>query len=133
MAPALEVSKSLTIARGFVLALIVIACALTMPRPARADTIYKSGTIVSDETWTSDNVYVINGNLTVASGVTLTIHAGTVIKFEYDGSSSSKRCLTVNGILDLQGTESAPVYFTSERDDTVGGDTNGDGNTTLPA
>ncbi|HFD39821.1 MAG TPA: hypothetical protein ENJ31_08280, partial [Anaerolineae bacterium] len=92
--------------------------------------IYKSGTLGGDETWTSDNVYVINGDLTVPSGVTLTVESGTVIKFKTRSSATS---LIVDGTLNVNGTSSNMVYFTSIRDDTVGGDTNGDGDNTSPA
>jgi len=112
---------------------MVVVFVLAMPWVARADTGYKSGTFSSDETWTSNNVYVINGDLTVANDVTLTIEAGTIVKFEYQGSSSSKRRLLVNGTLDVQGTADSPVVFTSHRDDSYGGDTNGDGGSTTPA
>ncbi|MBN2391606.1 MAG: hypothetical protein JXR84_12850 [Anaerolineae bacterium] len=109
------------------------AAGLFTATPVRAATIYVSGTISSNETWTADNVYVINGDLTIAAGVTLTIEAGTVVKFQYQSFVYSMRRMVVNGTLDLQGTTVNPVVFTSERDDTYGGDTNGDGYATLPA
>ena len=91
--------------------------------------IYVSGTIDEDTTWSPlDGVYVINGNVTVNAGVTLSIEPGTIIKFDPTLYSSYYHySMTVNGILDAQGTVDDPIYFTSLRDDTVGGDTNGDG------
>ena len=90
--------------------------------------VYVSGTIEEDTTWTKDNSpYVIDGNLTVAPGVTLTIETGVIVKFD-DGIG-----LTVNGILIAQGEEGDEIFFTSLKDDTVGSDTNGDGDASSPA
>ena len=93
-----------------------------------------SGTISTDTTWNlAGSPYIVTGDVTVASGVTLTIEAGVVVKFQYQDYVGYKRRLIVNGILDLQSTSAEPVVFTSERDDFYGGDSNGDGVATVPA
>ena len=71
--------------------------------------------------------YHIYSNVTVSSGATLTIEAGTVIKFW-----GPMQDLIVDGRLTARGTESQSIVFTSLRDDEHGGDTNGDGSTTGP-
>ncbi|MBI2841768.1 MAG: right-handed parallel beta-helix repeat-containing protein [Armatimonadetes bacterium] len=85
------------------------------------------GTITTNITWkASGSPYVVNG-LTIPSGTQLTIEPGVVIKV-----TSGYRDITVNGSLVAQGTASSPIYFTSIKDDSVGGDTNGDGTASTP-
>ena len=80
------------------------------------------GTISSNATWdNTDTSYLLMDDVTIFIGQTLTVDPDVVVKFD-----KSHR-LTVDGTLRALGTVSDPVYFTSYRDDTIGGDTNGDG------
>ena len=92
-------------------------------------TINVSGNIFFNTTWTSGNVYVVQGSVTVNPGVTLTIEPGVIVKFNPDTSLIFDGTSTINAL----GTPLNKIYFTSLRDDSVGGDTNGDGTATTPA
>lgn len=91
----------------------------------QAAVIPVNGTISSNTTWTSGNIYLVDG-VTVSENVVLTIQPGTIVKFESEGD------LRIDGTLIAEGTAQAPIIFTSFRDDSVGGDTNGDGGATTP-
>jgi len=95
--------------------------------PPTLATVSISGTISSNTTWEDGRVYIV-GNTTVASGVTLTVDPGAIVKFSFATAR-----LTISGTLDVNGSTTSPVYFTSYKDDTVGGDTNNDGSSTSPA
>jgi parallel beta-helix repeat protein len=83
--------------------------------------------IEENTTWEEGNVYLLTSNVNVTAGNTLTIEPGTVVKF------GAGRSMTVTGQLIANGTEQQLIFFTSERDDAVGGDSNGDGDATVPA
>jgi M6 family metalloprotease-like protein len=106
---------------------LFVAASLLAGVPAASAETTVSGTITSDTTWTAaEGPYVVNG-LTIENGVTLTVEAGTVVKVAYRSG------VTVRGALDANGEPGARVVFTSVRDDSAGGDTNGDGSATSPA
>ncbi|MDX9847943.1 MAG: right-handed parallel beta-helix repeat-containing protein [Tenuifilaceae bacterium] len=87
-------------------------------------TLSSNATLISRDVAGITNIAYIVGNLTIAENATLTINPGVVIKMEY--------MIYVDGALIANGTESQKIIFTSLADDSAGGDTNDDGNTTVP-
>jgi len=75
--------------------------------PATADT-FVGGPITTNTTWTLvGSPYIVTSNVTVNSGITLTIEAGVLVKF--DGLYA----MNVSGVLNAQGTALSPITFTS--------------------
>ena len=86
------------------------------------------GTIDSDAIWDiTDTSYYLREDVTISFSSTLTVNQDVILKM------GNARKLYVDGALRILGSYTNPIYFTSYRDDTIGGDTNGDGGTTLPA
>ncbi len=82
------------------------------------------GSITSNQTWAlADSPFYITSEVTVADGVRLTIEPGVVVKF------ASNTGLNVNGSLIANGLPGQEIIFTSYRDDSYAGDTNGNGPT----
>ena len=81
--------------------------------PATVQTV--SGTITTNTTWTNDRVWEISGIVTVKNGAILTIEAGTFIKAKFLGNyvATGILLITKTGRIDVQGTATAPVIFTS--------------------
>ncbi len=87
-----------------------------------------AGTISGAKVWLPGRTYSVTGDITVASGGTLTLSPGAIVKF----AAGKSLIINSNGTLRALGTRAQPIIFTSHKDDTVGGDTNGDGVSTLP-
>ncbi|MFD1016754.1 hypothetical protein [Winogradskyella rapida] len=88
--------------------------------------VQKSGIITADETWSSSNIYQLNGKVVVNDGVTLTIEAGTIIKGA-EGQESLASALVVDqgGKIMAEGTSSNPIIMTSVLDNITYGETAG--------
>jgi hypothetical protein len=79
--------------------------------PATTETL--TGTISASRTLDASKVYLLQGFVYVADGVTLTIPAGTIIR----GDQASKAALivTMGAKLIAEGTASKPIVFTSNK------------------
>jgi hypothetical protein len=76
--------------------------------------VTKSGQITADETWASNNIYILAGKVVVDDGVTLTIEAGTIVKGQKGtGSLASALIVARGGKIMAEGTSENPIIFTS--------------------
>jgi len=80
--------------------------------PATTVTI-PAGDITTNTTWTSGNVYLLNGFVYVKAGATLTIEPGTIIR----GDKTNKGTLIIEkgATINAVGTVANPIIFTSNQ------------------
>jgi len=105
----------------------VLAVLFLIPFSSSADVVVSSS-VSTDTAWSSEyGTYVIEGQMSIATGTTLTVLPGTIIKVK------SNSGIFVDGkiIADSSGT-STPIIFTSFDDDEYGGDTNQNSTSTIP-
>jgi hypothetical protein len=78
--------------------------------------------ITQNTTWTTGNVYVLGGRISVLSGVTLTIQPGVIIKGEAGTGANATALIIARGAkIMAEGTETQPIIFTSVADEIVAG------------
>ncbi len=117
---------------ALVLAALVLGC---VPWSAQADIDACATPIGSNTIWSPGEVYeAIDCNIEISLDETLTLQPGVIIKFggmaPGSGAGPNNVGLIVDGTLNVLGTAAQPVVFTSYRDDSYGGDSNGDGSST---
>jgi parallel beta-helix repeat protein len=91
-------------------------------------TLSSDATLIKRDVGGIYNIAYILDALEIASGATLTVNPGVVIKFMRYTSQ-----IRVNGALVADGTPAEKIVFTSLMDDSKGGDTNDDGNASNPS
>jgi hypothetical protein len=77
--------------------------------------ISKVGDITADETWTNDNIYILDGFVVVKGGATLTIEPGTIIKGNSTDLVDAALIITREGSINAMGSACAPIVFTSNK------------------
>lgn len=77
-------------------------------------TVTVSTNITNNTTWTSNNVYLLQGQIYVKNGATLTIEPGTIILGDKN-STGAGLFVTQGSKLYAEGTATQPIVFTSNQ------------------
>lgn len=79
--------------------------------------------ITEDTSWKSGNIYILEGRITIVSGVTLTIEPGVIIKGREGSEANATALLVARGSkLIADGNASSPIIFTSVADQILPGE-----------
>ena len=85
-----------------------------------------TGTLPENKTLDASHIWTLEGRVIVPNGVTLTIPAGTIIKAAAGtGANASSLVIARGGMINAEGTASAPIIMTSTSDDIAVGQTSG--------
>ncbi|HMF42024.1 MAG TPA: hypothetical protein VKQ32_15225 [Polyangia bacterium] len=94
----------------------VVIVAVVWSRPAGASTTIPGGNIIN-QTWTAaGSPYIVQGDVIVPPGSTLTIQPGVEVQVastdaQASGSDPTRVEFTINGALNATGTSQAPILF----------------------
>ena len=100
---------------------VLLGLAIAAPASGQVTTQTLTGTITGERTLDASEVYLIDGELYVDNGATLTIPAGTVLKGKQTPSAGNGKASVLvvqrGGMLIADGTADDPIIFTAEGDD----------------
>ncbi|EYF06979.1 DUF4215 domain-containing protein [Chondromyces apiculatus] len=92
------------------------ALLIGLTQTAAAQTTVTGGNVIN-QTWTpAGSPYIVQGDVIVPAGATLTIQAGTQVRFassdgQASGTDASRVEMTIRGTLNVNGTVASPVVF----------------------
>jgi len=79
--------------------------------------------ITASTTWEAGKIYILEGRITVVSGVTLTIQPGVIVKGREGSEANATALMIARGAqLRAEGTADSPIIFTSVSDNIIPGE-----------